>query len=181
MKTKNRLAEALKKLMEKEPLDTISVKRLTDMCNINRQTFYYHFRNLYDLLTWIFLNEEIIRSDSGELEEAIISVFVYVKQNFNLIQNSFNSAAKDLLTEFLFNGFYNINMRAILDIDKTHILVKREQQFLARFYGAGYANTLLAWVNGDLPYEEYELINEYTVFFPQYIQEAIKLKRGKNA
>ena len=51
MKTEVLLADALKELMSKESLDEITVKRLSDMCGIKRQTFYYHFRDIYDLLT----------------------------------------------------------------------------------------------------------------------------------
>jgi AcrR family transcriptional regulator len=59
MKTKARLGNSLKKFMATMPLDTISVINITKDCKVNRQTFYYHFRNIYDLLTWVFLNEEI--------------------------------------------------------------------------------------------------------------------------
>ena len=59
MKTEDKLGKTLKELMVTEPLDTITVKRLSTLCGINRQTFYYHFRDIYDLLTWIFLNESV--------------------------------------------------------------------------------------------------------------------------
>ena len=59
MKTEQKLALKLKELMSNEPLDQITVSRLTKVCGVNRQTFYYHFRDIYDLLTWIFLNESI--------------------------------------------------------------------------------------------------------------------------
>ena len=59
MKTEYRLAEALKNMMSEVSLDSISVTTLTKKCKVNRQTFYYHFHDIYDLLTLIFLNEEI--------------------------------------------------------------------------------------------------------------------------
>ena len=60
IKTEYRLANALKELMSQDKsLDDISVTLLTKKCKINRQTFYYHFHDIYDLLTLVFLNEEI--------------------------------------------------------------------------------------------------------------------------
>lgn len=81
MKTEEKLGRALKDLMSKEPLDQISVKRLTAICGINRQTFYYHFRDIYDLLTWIFLNETIQEIKNAETYlEAIYGFFDYIEK-----------------------------------------------------------------------------------------------------
>lgn len=49
------IADAMRRLMEKKPLDKI---RVTDICReaeIGRPAFYYHFKDKYDLVTWIFL------------------------------------------------------------------------------------------------------------------------------
>ncbi len=43
----------LRKLLEKKTLDKITVKDITDDCGVNRQTFYYHFHDVYDLVEWI--------------------------------------------------------------------------------------------------------------------------------
>lgn len=52
--TKNALAEALKGLMMEKNFEKISVSDICDRCNMNRKSFYYHFRDKYDLLNWIF-------------------------------------------------------------------------------------------------------------------------------
>lgn len=94
MKTKVKLGLSLKKFMTTDPLDTISVISITKDCHVNRQTFYYHFRNIYDLLTWVFLNEEIEKPNNGDLEEGILIILRYVKHNESLITNTLASAAK---------------------------------------------------------------------------------------
>ena len=77
MKMKDRLGLALKEFMASENLDEISVVSLTNYCNVNRQTFYYHFRNIYDLLTWVFLNEKIEKPSNNELEEGLLIILQY--------------------------------------------------------------------------------------------------------
>ena len=57
--TKKALAETLKKLLSKNKLNKITIKEITEDCGVNRQTFYYHFKDIYDLLEWIYKNEEI--------------------------------------------------------------------------------------------------------------------------
>ena len=55
--TKNALAASLKKLLNRKTLNKITVKDITDDCGVNRQTFYYHFHDVYELVEWIFIHE----------------------------------------------------------------------------------------------------------------------------
>lgn len=52
--TKNALAASMKKLMRQRPFEKISVSDICNDCGINRKSFYYHFRDKYDLVNWIF-------------------------------------------------------------------------------------------------------------------------------
>lgn len=66
--TKRALASALRELMEEVPFDKIQVTHICERCNMNRKSFYYHFRDKYDLLNWIFDTEMIsmIRNYTGK-------------------------------------------------------------------------------------------------------------------
>ena len=52
--TKKALATSLKKLLSKKELSKITIANITNDCGVNRQTFYYHFKDVYDLLEDIF-------------------------------------------------------------------------------------------------------------------------------
>ena len=55
--TKRALAQAMKDLMRTEPFSKISVGDICQACNMSRKSFYYHFRDKYDLINWIFDSE----------------------------------------------------------------------------------------------------------------------------
>ena len=55
--TKRALGASLKKLLAEKPLDKITVGDITQDCEVNRQTFYYHFKDVYDLIEWVYLDE----------------------------------------------------------------------------------------------------------------------------
>ena len=57
--TKRALAQALKQLMAQQPLEKISVGEICALCEMNRKSFYYHFKDKYDLVEWIFKSEFI--------------------------------------------------------------------------------------------------------------------------
>ena len=61
--TKNALADSMKKLMSKSPFSKISVGDICENCGMNRKSFYYHFRDKYDLVNWIFYVDFIERMD----------------------------------------------------------------------------------------------------------------------
>ena len=52
--TKRALAASLKKLVGRMPLDKVTVTDIAEDCGVNRQTFYYHFLDICDLVEWIY-------------------------------------------------------------------------------------------------------------------------------
>ena len=80
--TKFALALALKELMAQKPIDRITIHDLTERCGIRRQTFYYHFEDVYDLLRWMFQEEAItlLRQHEGMLvwQEGLLQLFHYI-------------------------------------------------------------------------------------------------------
>ena len=52
--TKSALASALKELMETTPFAKITVSDICAKCNMNRKSFYYHFKDKFDLVNWIY-------------------------------------------------------------------------------------------------------------------------------
>ena len=55
--TKRALAKTLKELCQYRNFEKISINDLTNKCGLNRQTFYYHFQDKYDLLQWLYYDE----------------------------------------------------------------------------------------------------------------------------
>lgn len=57
MDTKLLLSESLMRLCEKNPLSKISVKQVYESCGVSKRTFYNHFQDKYDLVSWHWRNE----------------------------------------------------------------------------------------------------------------------------
>ena len=64
--TKHLLTESLKRLMTQKPLNKISIREITEGCGVNRQTFYYHFEDIYDQVRWMFRQEAVKLLDQQE-------------------------------------------------------------------------------------------------------------------
>lgn len=145
MKTEHQFAQVLKKMMESMPLDEISVTTLSKKCGVSRKTFYYHFRDVYDLLTLVFLDEKIttnienIKTNKDLLEV----IYNYYSKNSKFIDATLDSAGKDLFNEFVFNFCYQVIMTNFLfDLKTTKKLTINQRKNIARFYSFAYSNTI---------------------------------------
>ena len=63
--TKRALEASLKNLLLKKPLTKITINDIAEDCGINRMTFYYHFKDIYDLVEWSCL-EDATRALAGK-------------------------------------------------------------------------------------------------------------------
>lgn len=79
MNAKHDLAEALCQLLETKTLEKITVKDIVARCGVNRQTFYYHFHDVYDLMRWIFEREaanlaQTVREAGGDWRQELHTI-----------------------------------------------------------------------------------------------------------
>ena len=83
--TKKELAAALKQLMEQKPLEKISIREITSLCGLRRETFYYHFADIYALIQWMFEEEALalLRQHEGVQfwREGLLQLFRYIQDN----------------------------------------------------------------------------------------------------
>ncbi|MGX7030178.1 TetR/AcrR family transcriptional regulator C-terminal domain-containing protein [Vagococcus zengguangii] len=103
--TRDALARTLKEMIKTRPLEKITVTDLAEKCQVNRQTFYYHFRDIYELVDWIieedFLNkiEQVIEYDS--LSQRVKQVSDYVDEHKAFCLNVYRSVGKEKAERYL--------------------------------------------------------------------------------
>lgn len=155
--TKLALAQSLKQLMAERTLDKITVKEIVTRCGVNRQTFYYHFKDIYDLLDWMFVNEgqEFSRrfpdtktNDDGE--SATRNMCTYLKENKQVVINIYHSLGRELLDRYLCREMATL-LYATLKYRSQVIGVKEEDlAYLIAFYKHAFAGSILDWVHDGL-------------------------------
>ena len=76
--TKQLIAQHLLAMLEHAPLESVSVKSLVDSCRISRQTFYYHFRDIFDVLEWDVnaAMEQCLTQSTGAAPKEEVRAFV---------------------------------------------------------------------------------------------------------
>ncbi len=149
LNTKKALSEALKKAMEKKPFQKITVSELIRECNINRNTFYYHFEDIYALLKWMFEEETIKVVRHFDLlvdyKEAIGYIADYVEQNRYMLNCAYDSIGRDELRRFLFADCREISFSVIGYVEEAaeKSLEPEYKEFLCLFYSEAIAGIII--------------------------------------
>ncbi|MGN1167146.1 MAG: TetR/AcrR family transcriptional regulator C-terminal domain-containing protein [Lachnospiraceae bacterium] len=85
--TKKALASALKELMNEKSFEKISVKDICTKCDMSRKSFYYHFKDKYDLANWIFDVEFISKTQNNAYDNVwkflkVLNDYLYENRDF---------------------------------------------------------------------------------------------------
>ena len=150
MQTEHQFAETLKKMMATTPLEEISVISLSKKIGVSRKTFYYHFHDVYDLLTLVFLDEKVIDDPSwiSSSKDLIAVIYNYYVKNALFIDAAINSAGKDLFEEFIFNFCYQVILNNLLPkIPESKNITINDRKNIARYYSFGYSNSLVYYLS----------------------------------
>ena len=164
LSTKIELANAFKELSKEKPMNKITVNDLIKYCNLNRNTFYYHFEDIYNLINWMF-NEEvkkIIEScDTSNYENFLNSVLDYIEENKHILNSAYNSFGREQLKKILIPHFYATLNGIITNHIKNHNLTIDTdfKKFLIDFYSAGIGELIISYCKDEQNIDRKKLIN----------------------
>lgn len=187
-KTKLMLAESLRNLMQKKPLDKIKIHEIVDACGVNRQTFYYHFQDIYALVEWMYQHDvvELIEKNNkallnGEIgieddwDSVINALFEYIELHRNEILSVINSRAMVYFSNFVYEGL-KLSIRRVVDIKSVDINVDEYyKNFISNFYAIALGGMVQRWLetNGAARMSSSELIHLLRITVTGNIESAL--------
>ena len=163
--TKKALAISLKKLLSKKELSKITIKDITDGVGIKRQTFYYHFGDVYDLIEWIYKNEIIEPIIKGKdtyatWQQGFLLIFKYVLKNKNFIRNTYNSISTEYVEMFIYKNTYEL-LKNVVEEEAQGINVKEnDKEFVAKFYQYAFVGVIKEWIQSGMEEKPEDIIEK---------------------
>lgn len=170
--TKKAMAESIKALMKKKGLDKITVSDIVQHCNLNRQTFYYHFKDKYDLVNWIYYNEIVTTlskaSENGAWGDAMLKALNIMKREKVFYIGSLNMDRQNIFYNYLFNATKDMLLKMLdqfvgssqdgLHMDST------DRNFIAEFYAYGLVGMVVQWAKRGMKESPSEIVGRLTHF-----------------
>lgn len=153
-RTKIILANSLRNLIKKKPVDKIKIREIVEDCDLNRQTFYYHFQDMYALIEWMYRydGQQIIGEafNGDNILDTAKAFLAYVEEHRDEIICVLESKAQMYFSNFLCKGI-GICCDIVIDgYTKDLSITKDYKSFLSTYYTSAILGVSLDWIKkGD--------------------------------
>jgi len=176
--TKKAIAASLKKLLAEKPLDKINITDITDDCEVNRQTFYYHFQDIYDLVEWIYTSEATKAIDGNKTydtwQQGFLQIFEYVLENKAFVKSTYHSISREHLETYLYSETYQL-LLGVIEEKATNIPLREDDMaFIANFYKYAFVGLLLEWVRTGMKEKPQVMIERLNILIGGNISGALE-------
>ena len=182
--TKKALATSLKKLLSKKELSKIKITNITKDCGVNRQTFYYHFKDVYDLLEWIYMNEVIQSMEGNDTydtwQQGFLSIFEYVLENKEFVKNTYYSISRDFFLRFIYKQTTVLLMNIIDEKSKGMKVRREDKQFMADFYKYGFVGIMQDWIESGMKEKPDNIIKKLNSIIEGNFENALEKLKCSN-
>lgn len=170
--TKRALAESMKNLMEERPMKKINIGDIVEGCNMNRQSFYYHFKDKYDLVNWIYYTEFIVTIKDVPLHswEIVEKICEFFYENKAFYKNAFQVTGQNSFSEYFIEVLHPILTVQLNNVFKNN----KNVDFYATFYADAIRVSISRWLTegAAIPPEKFvELIKTAIEGVAAYINE----------
>lgn len=147
--TKELIYETFVELLSQKPFDKITVKDIVETCDINRNTFYYYYSDIYDLLEEIFKKELNILVEAHKNGRSWAAAFIKVAHvaysHKKIINNICSSRSYDYLENYMYKACKNIMIEAVQFQAKDMNVPEEDIDFIASFYEYAFVGILSEW------------------------------------
>ena len=166
-------------LLESESLEKITVRDIVEECEINRNTFYYHYSDIYDLLddvfrveTEKFMSEDVDENTTfgEEYERAACFVLKYKKA----ILHIYDSKKRDVLQNYLETLAFSFISRFVKKEADGYGLPDEDIDYITGFYTHAIVGNTLGWIKRKLPSGQEKFIARTAGTFNATVKDMIR-------
>ena len=162
--TKRALEQSLKNLLLKKPLTKITVGDITEDCGINRMTFYYHFKDIYDLVEWSCLEDAKRALEEKKTydtwQQGFLQIFKAVQENKPFILTVYRCVHREQVEKYL-QPLVDQLLLNVINEEAAGITVRDEdKQFIAQVYSYMFIGLMLDWIKDDMREDPQQIVEK---------------------
>ena len=179
--TKQALANALKEVIAEKSFDKIVVNDIVQRCNLNRLTFYYHFKDKYDLMNWIYYTETArFMSQYNSIDnwtEGLCALCYYMQANKSFYTHALNTSGQNSFPDYLLQYVRDITLARIEERKGKKKTDPKYWEFVAEFCSIAFVGLIVKWAQNGMKEDPREYIQEIvTIIDGSMLHELIESK-----
>jgi probable dihydroxyacetone kinase regulator len=181
--TKQALADCLKKLMAEKAFNKIRVDDIVSGCGLTRQSFYYHFKDKYDLMNWIYYTETarfVVPYETLEhWTDGLKDLCCYMQHNKAFYKNALNTAGQNSFPEYLNHYISAVTISVIegmLDAEYD----QEKWDFIVSFFSTAFVAFIVRWANNGMKEDPTEYISRIRGLFDGSVLSELESRSQEN-
>lgn len=179
---KQAIEKSFLKILNEKPFSSITVKMIVDDCHVNRNSFYYHFQDIPDLLEELLVHsiDKIIENIpvGRPIGEGIESILQNVVKNKRAILHIWNSASRESFEKQLMRACDYVVCSYMKHFSERVVAQEKDIALISNFLKCELFGQLMDWLNQDMSYDIVEHARVLVQFFDGTFQAAVN--RSKN-
>lgn len=176
--TKRALEQSLKNLLQQKPLSKITISDITEGCGISRMTFYYHFKDIYDLVEWACAEDAARALQNKKTydtwQQGFVQIFHAVRENKVFVMNVYRCVNREQVEKYLAPLTDQLIMGVITERAAGMTVREADQQFIAQVYSYAFVGIMLDWIRDDMRADPEELVNRLAMVIHGGITQALE-------
>ena len=152
--TKQALANALKQLLQKKQITKITINDIAEACGISRMTFYYHFKDIYDLADWT-LQETLHTAiaDNRTLDnwqQGFLNLLDVLKAHQPLILNVYRAIDREQVERYMRREVEALLLPVVEEQAAGLQISEKGKHMVAIFYTYAFMGIVLEWIQRNM-------------------------------
>ncbi|WP_371368261.1 hypothetical protein SRRS_19060 [Sporomusa rhizae] len=176
---KTAIINSFKELLNKRPLDKITIKEICEYCDVNRQTFYYHFTDIMDIFKFIVseeLSAEIAQNRTFETwKGGFLATMNYLKKNSRMILHIYHSSYRSEANTYFTNLSNKLLHNVVTEcIERMEVKISDEDQiFIVNFYRRVFNGLIIDWVIAGMKEDPQIILSKLLVMISGSIPRSV--------
>ena len=170
--TKKIIKETFWEILEEKPYNKITVQDIVNRCQVNRNTFYYHFQDIPDLICYMMEqgSKELLENCLAQptLEDKIRYLLSVALNARPLIQrtipSSYQSELEPLLLEQFYSFFDQLTNESASSSLVSDSLTASQRKLLLRYHSLAFLGLVRTWSKDDSAHMD-EIVHDLAQFF----------------
>lgn len=162
--TKRAIEASLKNLLLKKPFDKITINDIAEDCGISRMTFYYHFKDIYDLVEWACEEDakKILegKDDYKTWTQGFLNLFEEVLKNKPFVLNVYRSVGREQVENYLYKIVYDLLLNVVEEKAQGMTVRDEDKEFIADFYKYAFVGLMLDWVKNGMKEDPHKIVKK---------------------
>ncbi len=148
------LREEFVKLLNEKPFNKITITELVKNCELNRNTFYYYYTDLYGVLTEVF-EDELGKITSGYYDgttwnDTLLELTRFARENRKAVFHVYHSMQREELERFLYTFTERILRKYIDDECSGMDIDDFDEALIVKFFQMALTGMLIEWISNGM-------------------------------